>query len=96
MSDLINSINNFIVTLCQVLAMIVILIGILKSLVIYIKDALFDKKAFEALKESRLEIGHVGADFRCVGQGLGGLTEAGIFRRMVFRIRAGKRSMGLV
>jgi len=58
MSEIINTINNIVVNLCQILAMIVILIGILKSLIIYIKDALFDKKAFEALKESRLEIGH--------------------------------------
>jgi hypothetical protein len=35
--------------------MVVILIGILKSLIIYIKDALIGKKAFGALKESRLE-----------------------------------------
>ncbi len=38
--------------------MVVILIGILKALIIYIKDALLGKKAFDALQESRLEIGH--------------------------------------
>ena len=58
MSEIINTINSIVVNLCQVLAMIVIVIGIFKSLIIYIKDALFDKKAFDALKESRLEIGH--------------------------------------
>ncbi|MHC4558010.1 MAG: DUF1622 domain-containing protein [Planctomycetota bacterium] len=58
MSEIIESINSFVVNLCQILAMIVILIGILKALIIYIKDSLFGKKAFSALKESRLEIGH--------------------------------------
>jgi len=58
MSEIINSINSIVVYICQILAMVVILIGILKSLIIYIKDALIGKKAFKALKESRLEIGH--------------------------------------
>ena len=46
MSEIINSINSIVVYICQILAMVVILIGILKSLIIYIKDALIGKKAF--------------------------------------------------
>lgn len=58
MIAIINSFNSIIVNICQILAMVVILIGILKALIIYIKDALLGKKAFDALQESRLEIGH--------------------------------------
>lgn len=58
MKDIINLLNDIIVNTCQILAMIVILVGIFKSLVIYFKDVLFTKKAFDALQESRLEIGH--------------------------------------
>lgn len=58
MTDAIKLINNVIVHICQILAMIVILIGIFKALIIYVKDILLTKKAFSALQESRLEIGH--------------------------------------
>jgi len=58
MADVINLLNDIIVYICQILAMIVILIGIFKALVIYIKDIMLTKKSFSALQESRLEIGH--------------------------------------
>ena len=58
MAEAITKLNNFIVNICQILAMIVIMIGIFKALIIYLKDILLTKKAFSALKESRLEIGH--------------------------------------
>ncbi len=58
MTNIINIINNVIVHICQILAMIVILMGIFKALIIYVKDILLTKKAFSALQESRLEIGH--------------------------------------
>ena len=61
MTEAISFINNVIVHICQILAMIVILIGILKALIIYIKDILLTKKAFSALQESRLEIGQLAA-----------------------------------
>ena len=38
--------------------MLVILIGIIKALIRYIKDVLSNKKAIKAITESRLEIGH--------------------------------------
>jgi uncharacterized membrane protein len=56
--NFISQMNNVVVHICQVLAMIVILIGIFKSMVIYLKDMLLAKKAYSALQESRLEIGH--------------------------------------
>jgi len=58
MVKVINFINSVVVHICQVLAMVVIMIGIFKALIIYVKDILLTKKAFSALKESRLEIGH--------------------------------------
>ena len=53
-----NFINNLTVHICQMLAMLVILIGIIKALFVYIKDLVLNKKALEAMTESRLEIGH--------------------------------------
>ena len=58
MDDVINNLNDIVVYICQVLATIVIMIGIFKALIIYFKDILFTKKSYIALKESRLEIGH--------------------------------------
>ena len=58
MDKVINKLNDIVVYICQILATVVILIGIFKALIIYFKDILYTKKSFEALKESRLEIGH--------------------------------------
>ena len=58
MADVIKFINDIVVNVCQILAMVVILIGIFKALVIYVKDILFGKRTYSALQESRLEIGH--------------------------------------
>jgi len=58
MDKVINQLNDIVVYICQILATIVIMIGIFKALVIYFKDILFTKKSYAALKESRLEIGH--------------------------------------
>jgi len=58
MIEIINIINNVVVHLCHILAMIVILTGIIKAMIIYIKDILLEGSAFSALQESRLEIGH--------------------------------------
>jgi uncharacterized membrane protein len=51
-------INVIAINICQTLGMLVILIGVVKALIIYVKDVLFNKKAAEAITESRLEIGH--------------------------------------
>lgn len=58
MNEVISTLNDIIVNMCQALAMVVILIGILKALVIYVRDIFTTKRAFGALQESRLEIGH--------------------------------------
>ncbi len=58
MEEVISFINDLVVNVCQILAMIVILMGISKALIIYVKDIMLAKKSFAALQESRLEIGH--------------------------------------
>lgn len=58
MEDVISFLNDLVVNVCQILAMIVILMGISKSLIIYVKDVMLAKKSYAALQESRLEIGH--------------------------------------
>ena len=58
MEDVISFINDLVVNVSQILAMIVILIGISKALIIYFKDVMFARQSYEALQESRLEIGH--------------------------------------
>lgn len=58
MEDVIGFINDLVVNVCQILAMIVILVGVSKALVIYVKDVMLAEKSYAALQESRLEIGH--------------------------------------
>ena len=58
MLKLINLLNTIVVYLCHILAMVVILIGVIKAMIIYIKDILLAGSAFSALQESRMEIGH--------------------------------------
>ena len=58
MEDVIGFINDLVVNVCQILAMIVILMGVSKALVIYVKDIMLAEKSYAALQESRLEIGH--------------------------------------
>jgi len=58
MNEAINFINDVIVNVCQVLAMIVILMGISKALLVYAKDIMFAKKSYSAFQETRMEIGH--------------------------------------
>lgn len=58
MHTLINNLNDMVVNICQLLAILVIAIGILKAVLIFIKDALFGKDSADAIKESRREMGH--------------------------------------
>jgi len=57
-NDIVLIINNIVVSICQLLAIFVIMVGIIKAVIIYLKDALFGAKAAAAIKESRLELGH--------------------------------------
>jgi uncharacterized membrane protein len=71
------TLNRFIAYTAQILAIIVILIGIIKSLAVFVKDSLFKKSAYEAIRESRLELGH------SFSLGLGFLIGASILQTMI-------------
>ena len=58
MEEVLSFLNDLVVNVCQILATIVIFLGISKALIIYVKDIMLSKKSYEALQESRLEIGH--------------------------------------
>lgn len=50
--------NAIVVAVCQILAMVVISIGIVKALGIFLKDVLSPGRSAVAIQESRLELGH--------------------------------------
>jgi len=54
----VEAINSFVVSICQLAAILVIIVGIAKSMGVYIKDALFGTHSAAAMQESRLELGH--------------------------------------
>ncbi|MDP8218345.1 MAG: hypothetical protein P9M03_06445 [Candidatus Theseobacter exili] len=58
MSNIMQILNNTFVEVCQILAIIVISIGIIKALIILIRDALLVGKTTIAIPESRIEPGH--------------------------------------
>ena len=58
MIEYVRAVNSRVVSVCQFLAILVISIGIVKALIIYIKDALFGRRSAGAVQESRLELGH--------------------------------------
>ena len=58
MDEVIGFIHDLVVNVCKVLAMIVILVGISKALIVYVKDIMFARKSHSAFQESRMEIGH--------------------------------------
>ena len=56
--DWLRVLNGIIVVICQFLAMVVLLIGILKALKIYLADVLTPGRSADSVKASRLELGH--------------------------------------
>ena len=58
MQNFIEDINQIIINMCQLLASIVILLGVVKAILIYARDILYREKSLDAIQESRLEIGH--------------------------------------
>ena len=58
MDKILHVLNAAVVSVCQLLAILVISIGLIKSLTIYVKDALFGTDSAIAIQESRLELGH--------------------------------------
>jgi len=56
--NLIHLANKMTAGVCHILAMLLILIGVIKSVTIYIRDIFTSEKSIEVMEESRLEIGH--------------------------------------
>jgi uncharacterized membrane protein len=69
--------NEIVVHACQVLAIVVISIGISKSVIRYIKDAVFGADSAVAIQKSRLELGH------SFSLGLGFLIGASILKTTI-------------
>jgi uncharacterized membrane protein len=74
MESFILILNQHVVGICHILAMLVISIGIIKAMLIFFKDILFHKDSKSAIQESRTELGH------SFSLGLGFLIGASILR----------------
>lgn len=75
--QLVLVINKGIVLTCQLLAMFVISVGIMKAVFIFIKDIGFGEESGEAIQESRAELGHA------FSLGLGFLIGASILQTSI-------------
>ncbi|MHC4887237.1 MAG: DUF1622 domain-containing protein [Planctomycetota bacterium] len=58
MKEFITIANEYVVYICQLLAMAVITVGVCKAMVTFLKDVLFGQKSSQAIQESRMEMGH--------------------------------------
>ncbi|MBN1902076.1 DUF1622 domain-containing protein [Candidatus Sumerlaeota bacterium] len=58
MNNFIQFINSGVVGICQLLAIVVIFIGLIKAIIVYVKDALMGADTAKAIHQSRLELGH--------------------------------------
>ncbi|MHC4476689.1 MAG: DUF1622 domain-containing protein [Planctomycetota bacterium] len=74
MDKIIPFLNALVGDICQLLAVLVISVGIAKSITIFVKDALFGADSAGAIQESRLELGHA------FSLGLGFLIGASILK----------------
>ncbi len=57
-SSLVVELNAILTSLCQLLAIFVIGIGVIKALYIFLKDGLFKPESSEAFQNSRLSMGY--------------------------------------
>ncbi len=69
--------NGILISVCQLLALFVISVGILKALVIFLRDALFKPHTPTAFQRSRLEMGY------SFSLGLSFLVGASILKTMI-------------
>lgn len=58
LTNVLQSANAVIVAVCQLLAMVVLSIGIIKALKIYLADVLTPGRSAAAVQASRMELGH--------------------------------------
>ena len=56
--DIVNTLNSWVVNLCQLLALFVIVTGMVKALIIYGKHIFTDLSSAIAFQGSRLELGY--------------------------------------
>jgi uncharacterized membrane protein len=55
---LVRTLNNWVVAICQLLALFVIVTGIIKALIIYCKHVFSNSRSAIAFQASRLELGY--------------------------------------
>ncbi|MEQ9553451.1 MAG: DUF1622 domain-containing protein [Coleofasciculus sp. G3-WIS-01] len=77
METLVRSLNSIVVNICQLLALFVISIGIIKALFIFLKHNLFNFQSATAFQESRLQMGY------SFSLGLGFLIGASILKTTI-------------
>lgn len=77
METLVRTLNGIVVNICQLLALFVISIGIIKALFIFLKHNLFQFKSAAAFQESRLQMGY------SFSLGLGFLIGASILKTTI-------------
>ncbi|MGK7950789.1 MAG: DUF1622 domain-containing protein [Xenococcaceae cyanobacterium] len=58
LSNLVRTLNGWVVSLCQLLALFVIVTGIVKALIIYCKYVFSNSSSAIAFQASRLELGY--------------------------------------
>ncbi len=73
----VQSCNGILISICQLLALVVIAIGVIRALLIFLSETFFKKQTFEAFQNSRLMMGYA------FSLGLSFLVGASILRTMV-------------
>jgi uncharacterized membrane protein len=58
MKEFMADANQYVVYFCQMLAMIVIMVGVSKGMFSFLKDVIFGASSAESIQESRMEVGH--------------------------------------
>lgn len=76
-TDLIRVLNGLLTSVCQLLALSVILIGVVRAMVIYLKAGVIQGKTAEAFQHSRLTMGYA------FSLGLSFLVGASILKTMI-------------
>ncbi|RMG15428.1 MAG: DUF1622 domain-containing protein [Cyanobacteria bacterium J055] len=56
--EIVTTINSVAIRICQLMALVVIFSGIIKALIIYMKNAFFASQTAESFQKSRVEIGY--------------------------------------
>ncbi len=74
---MINTLTGYVAAFSQFLAIIVIVIGMIKALIGFLKDTMFKKESYAAITETRLELGHA------FSLGLGFLIGSSILKTVI-------------